>query len=131
MKEVVGKNIHQAARTSSVRWLRLFGVPKVLDNVVLCLLPLWSPIGVVVVLNSSSCFLRRKSRPHPRTRTQTAPSQSSGARCMFSKASFSSAFSFLMLCGFLVGGGRCSVKNNGFAKFMKNGIQVSSHLHSD
>jgi hypothetical protein len=44
MKEV-GKNIHQAARTSSVSWL--FGVPKGLDNVVLCLLPLWSPIALV------------------------------------------------------------------------------------
>jgi hypothetical protein len=46
---------------------------------------------------------------------------------MFNKASFSSAFSFLMLCGFLVGGGRCSVKIYGFVKFMKNGIQVSLH----
>jgi hypothetical protein len=27
----------------------------------------------------------------------------------------------------LVGGGRCSVKNNGFVKFMKNDIHVSSH----
>jgi hypothetical protein len=37
MKEV-RENIHQAARTSSVSWSRLFGVPKkVLDNVVLVL----------------------------------------------------------------------------------------------
>jgi hypothetical protein len=50
---------------------------------------------------------------------------------MFSKASSSSAFSFLVLCGFLVEGGRCSVKNNGFVKFTNNGIQVSSHYHSD
>jgi hypothetical protein len=73
--------------------------------------PLWSPIGVVV-LNFKLLFSeeeeeeerrrRRSSRPPPRARTQTAPSQSSG-RCMFSKASSSSAFSFLMLCGFLVG----------------------------
>jgi hypothetical protein len=109
MKEV-GKNINQAARTSSVSWSRLFGVPKALDNVVLCLLPLWSPIGMVVVLNFQLLFLRRSSRPPSRARTQTAPSQSSGTRCMFSKASSSSAFSFLVLGGFLVGGGRCSVQ---------------------
>jgi hypothetical protein len=34
MKEV-DKNVNQAARTSSVSWSRVFGVPKVLDNVVL------------------------------------------------------------------------------------------------
>jgi hypothetical protein len=66
MKEVVGKNIHQAARTSSVRWLRLFGVPKVLDNVVLCLLPLWSPIGVVVVLNFQLLFSEEELSATPK-----------------------------------------------------------------
>jgi hypothetical protein len=83
---------------------------------------------VVVVLNFQLLFSEEELSPTPkRAMTQTAPSQSSGARCMFSKASSSSAFSFFMLCGFLGGGGRCSVKNNGFVKFMKNGIQVSSH----
>jgi hypothetical protein len=38
---------------------------------------------------------------------------------MFSEASSSSAFSFHMLCGFQIGGGRCSVKNNCFVKIMK------------
>jgi hypothetical protein len=66
MKEVVGKNIHQAARTSSVSWWRQFGVPKVLDNVVLCLLPLWSPIGVVVVLNFQLLFSEEELSPAPK-----------------------------------------------------------------
>jgi hypothetical protein len=64
MKEV-GKNINQAARTSSVSWSRLFGVPKVLDNVVMYVL-------AAAVVSYSSCFLRRSSHPPPRARTQTA-----------------------------------------------------------
>jgi hypothetical protein len=63
MNEVVGKNIHQAARTSSVSWSRLFNEPKVLDDVVLCLLPLWSPIGVVVVLNFQLLFSEEELSP--------------------------------------------------------------------
>jgi hypothetical protein len=59
MKEVVGKNIHQATRTSSVSWSRLFGVPKVL-------LPLWSPIGVVVVLNFQLSFFEEELSPAPK-----------------------------------------------------------------
>jgi hypothetical protein len=65
MKEV-GKNINQAARTSSVSWSRLFGEPKVLDNMVLCLLPLWSPIGVVVVLNFQVLFSEEELSPAPK-----------------------------------------------------------------
>jgi hypothetical protein len=65
MKEA-GKNIHQAARTSSVSSSRLFGVPKVLDNVVLCLLPLWSPMGVVVVLNFQLLFSEEELSPVPK-----------------------------------------------------------------
>jgi hypothetical protein len=66
MKDVVGKNIHQAARTSSVSWSRLFGVPNVLDNVVLCLLPLWSPIGVVVVPNFQLLFSEEELSATPK-----------------------------------------------------------------
>jgi hypothetical protein len=65
MKEV-GKNINQAARTLSVSWSRLFDVPKVLNNVVLCLLPLWSPIGVVVVLNFQLLFTEEELSPAPK-----------------------------------------------------------------
>jgi hypothetical protein len=65
MKEV-GKNINKATRTSSVSLSRLFGVPKVWDNVVLCLLPLWSPIGVVVVLNFQLLFSEEELSPAPK-----------------------------------------------------------------
>jgi hypothetical protein len=62
MKEV-GKNINQAARISSVSWSRLFGVPIGLDNKrVSCLPPLWSPIGVVVVLNVKLLFSEEEGR---------------------------------------------------------------------
>jgi len=43
----VGKNINQAARTSSVSWSRLFGVPKVLDNVFV--------LAAAVVSNRRGC----------------------------------------------------------------------------
>jgi hypothetical protein len=82
---------------------------------------------VVVVLNFKLLFPEEELSPAPKGLDTDGTVSVIWAQCMFSKASSSSAFSFLMLCGFLVGGGRCSVKNNGFVKFMKNGIQVSSH----
>jgi hypothetical protein len=37
-----------------------------LDNVVLCLLPLWSPIGVVVVLNFQLLFSEEELSATPK-----------------------------------------------------------------
>jgi hypothetical protein len=61
----VGNNINQAARTSSVGWSRLFGVPKVLDNVVRAFRRCGLQIGVVVVLNFQLLFSEEELSPAP------------------------------------------------------------------
>jgi hypothetical protein len=92
IKQVVGKNnIQRGDINISSELTEAVRCAKSLGYVVLGLLPLWCPIGVVVVLNFQLLFSEEELSPAPkRARTQMAPSQSSRVRCMFSKASSSS-----------------------------------------